>query len=224
MPINRRALTLAAGLTLMAPLALAQTAAPAAAPAAAERDMRTAIVKLLPKSGAKPLTVTSPAFKDGADIPFENTQFRGNVFPGLAWSKGPAGTKSYVLIMQDPDAPTRATPVLHWTMVNIPASVTKLEAGMKAPPAGAAYGPNQRGPAQAYMGPRPPAGPKHHYHFAIFALDTTVADPGPSYDALTQAMAGHVLASGETIGLGSFDPTAPAPTPPAAPAAAPPAK
>jgi para-nitrobenzyl esterase len=163
-----------------------------------------ALVNLLAKGGAK-LTVTSPAFAPGADIPFENTQYRGNVFPGLAWSAGPAATKSYVVIMQDPDILRNGSLILHWTMFNIPATVTKLDAGMSAPPMGAQYGPNIRGPSQAYMGPRTPPGPKHRYHFQVFALDTTIP-PVTTYVDLTAAMKDHVLASGEVIGLGQAAP------------------
>jgi para-nitrobenzyl esterase len=173
----------------------------------------------VPAKGAAKLTVSSPAFKAGADIPFENTQYQGNKFPGLEWSKGPAATKSYAIIMQDTDGIRNNMPILHWTMFNIPATATKLDAGMTAPPAGAAFGPNIRGPAQAYMGPRTPAGPKHRYHFQVFALDTTV-DATKTYDEILAAMKDHVLASGETIGLGQVDPNAPPPAPrPAAPAA-----
>ena len=165
-----------------------------------------ALVNLPAKGGAK-LTVTSPAFKPGGDIPFENTQYRGNVFPGLSWSAGPPGVKSYVVIMQDGDAMVRGAPILHWTMANIPATVMQLDAGMTAPPSGAAFGPNIRGAGQAYMGPRTPAGPKHRYHFQVFALDTTLpAEALASYDALTSAMKDHVVASGETIGLGQVAP------------------
>jgi para-nitrobenzyl esterase len=161
-----------------------------------------ALTNLPAKGGAK-LTVTSPAFAPGGDIPFENTQYRGNIFPGLAWTAGPAGTKVYVLIMQDLDAMARGAPILHWTMVNIPASITKLDAAMTAPPAGAQYGPNIRGAAQPYMGPHTPAGPKHRYHFQIFALDAAIpGDAIATYPALTDAMKGHVLASGEVVGLG----------------------
>ena len=155
------------------------------------------------KANAK-LTVTSPAFKNMGDIPFENTQYQGNTFPGLEWTAGPAGTKTYVVIMQDTDAMRNGAPILHWTMVDIPATMTKLAAGMTEAPAGAMYGPNIRGAAQAYMGPRTPAGPKHRYHLQVFALDTSVgAESKQGYDAMLAAMKGHVLASGETIGLGS---------------------
>ncbi|THD82582.1 MAG: YbhB/YbcL family Raf kinase inhibitor-like protein [Phenylobacterium sp.] len=169
-------------------------------------EARTAL-DLMPAKGK--LTVTTPAFKDGGDIPFENTQYRGNVFPGLAWTKGPKGTKSYVLIMQDNSLLYKGAPILHWTMFNIPAGVTKLERGMTAPPAGAAYGPNYMGPAKPYTGPKTPPGPKDNYHFEIFAIDTTVPDEaGASYAALTKAMDGHVLASGEVVGQGQKDPQA----------------
>lgn len=167
-----------------------------------------ALANIPAKGGAK-LTVSSPAFKPMGDIPFENTQYQGNKFPGLEWTPGPAGTRSYVVIMQDTDAVIRNAPILHWTMVNIPATTTKLDAGMSAPPAGASYGPNIRGANQAYMGPRTPAGPKHRYHLQVFALDTTIPTDTPlTYEALTAAMKDHVLASGETIGLGQVDPNA----------------
>jgi para-nitrobenzyl esterase len=181
-----------------------------APPPANEVGLPQLALTAVPAKGGAKLTVTSPAFKPMADIPFENTQYQGNKFPGLEWTAGPAGTKSYVVIMQDTDAVMRGGPILHWTMFNI--AGTKLEAGMTAPPAGASNGPNIRGANQAYMGPRTPAGPKHRYHLQVFALDTTLpAEAGASLDTLTAAMKDHVLASGELIGLGQVDPAAPAP-------------
>lgn len=157
-----------------------------------------------PAKGNAKLTVTSPAFKNMADIPFENTQYQGNTFPGLEWTAGPAATKTYVVVMQDTDAMRNGAPILHWTMAEIPATMTKLSAGMTDAPAGTTYGPNIRGAAQPYMGPRTPAGPKHRYHIQVFALDTSVgAESKQGYDAMLAAMKGHVLASGEVIGLGS---------------------
>jgi para-nitrobenzyl esterase len=171
----------------------------------------------IPAKGNVRLTVTSPAFPAGGDIPFENTQYRGNVFPGLSWTKGPSGTRSYVIIMQDPDSIANGMPILHWTMFNIPASVTVLDVAMQAPPSGASYGPNIRGLNHAYMGPHTPPGPKHHYHLQLFALDTTLTpEAGGSYAALIGAMNGHVLAEGELVGLAQADLNAPpqAPAPP----------
>ena len=204
------ALFAAAALAAAAPAAWAQSPPPPAV----EPGAAYLVLPMIPAKGGARLTVSSPAFQAGGDIPFENTQYRGNVFPGLTWSAGPAGTRSYVVIMQDTDGVRNNDAILHWTAYNIPAGTTSLAAGMSALPAGAAYGPNIRGPAQAYMGPRTPAGPKHRYHLQVFALDTTLtADPAMTWDQLKAALKDHVLASGEVVGLGQVDPTAPPPPP-----------
>jgi para-nitrobenzyl esterase len=200
---------------LAVPALIAMAVLPAIAQPAAAPARPNALVEFPAKGNAK-LTVTTPAWKDGGDIPYENTQYRGNVFPGLAWSSGPGGTKSYVVIMQDTGAIVRGAPILHWTLYNIPANVTKLDAAMPATgnPPGSSYGPNIRASAQPYMGPRTPPGPKHPYHLQVFALDTTIAaNPAITYDELTVAMKDHILASGEVVGMGSVDPTAPPPPP-----------
>src|SRR6187455_2647895 len=102
-------------------------------PPAVENGLATSALVALPAKGGAKLTVTSPAFKHMGDIPFENTQYRANTFPGLEWTAGPAGTKSYAVIMQDTDFLIRGSGVLHWTMFNI--AGTKLDAGMTAAPA-----------------------------------------------------------------------------------------
>lgn len=171
-------------------------------------EARTAL-ELMPARAR--LEVTSPAFKPGGQIPLANTQYRTNTFPGLAWTKGPAGTKTYAIIMQDNSLLYRGQPILHWTMFNIPAGVTRLPAGMapEAKPAGSAYGPNYLGAARPYTGPKTPPGPGDDYHFEVFALDTAVPDTAAAdYKALTAAMAGHVLASGEVVGHAIADPEA----------------
>ena len=195
--------------TFLRALALTATFASAlAAQADPPKDPEVGLAQLAltnaPAKGNAKLTVTTPAFKNMADIPFENTQYQGNKFPGLEWSAGPAGTASYVVIMQDTDILRNGAPILHWTMVDIPATMTKLPVGMTDAPAGTMHGPNIRGMMQAYMGPRTPAGPKHRYHIQVFALDASVGSESmQSYDAMLAAMKGHVLASGEVIGLGS---------------------
>jgi para-nitrobenzyl esterase len=202
---------------IIAAVALAVlSGAPAFAQSTAAPSSRPNALVEFPAKGGANLTVTTPAWQNGGDIPYENTQYRGNVFPGLAWTAGPPGTKSYVVIMQDTGAIVRGAPILHWTLYDIPANVRKLDAGMTpdGKPAGASYGPNIRAAAQPYMGPRTPPGPKHPYHLQVFALDTTIpADPSITYDGLTGAMKDHILASGEVVGMGSVDPTAPPPAP-----------
>jgi para-nitrobenzyl esterase len=201
-------------------IAMPAASEPALAQPAPMPSRPNALAEFPPKNGAH-LTVSSPAFGDGGDIPFENTQYRGNNFPGLAWTAGPAETKSYAIIMQDTDVMLRGAPILHWTIYNVPAGVTKLDPGMPpaGKPAGSEYGPNARGDAQPYMGPRPPPGPKHHYHLQVFALDTVLnPDPAMTYDTLTGQMRDHILASGEVVGLAMADPEAalrPPPPPPA---------
>src|SRR6185437_7528346 len=104
--------------------------------------------------------------------------------------------------------------LVHWSMYAIPGGVSRLPAGITAPPPGASFGPNYRGPNQGYLGPHTPPGPRHHYHFQVFALDRDIApDAGLTREALMADMTGHVLASGEVIGLGRApsDPLPPTP-------------
>jgi Raf kinase inhibitor-like YbhB/YbcL family protein len=197
----------------------------AQSPPPVDPDPGASLLVTVTNSAKGKLTVTTPGWKDGADIPFQFTQYQGNNFPGLEWTKGPAATKSYAIVMQDSGMVMRGSPILHWTIVNIPADVTKLPAGMKPEekPATAIYGPNYRGATQPYLGPRTPPGPKHRYHIQVLALDTTLpTDFAPkSYDELTPALKDHVIASGAVIGLGQADPSAPPPAPRPAPAPAP---
>lgn len=181
-------------------------------------------IELLPAKGGKRLKVSSPAFPDGGDVPFANTGYRGSVFPGLNWSRGPRGTRSYVAVLQDADGLMGGKDViLHWTMYNIPAAVTRLAPGMTSPPAGAMAGPNRNGASQGFLGPRTGPGRKHRYPFQVFALDTMIpADPALNWTALKAAMKDHVLASGQTVGLGRIDPTAPPGPPPGARPTSPP--
>ena len=97
----------------------------------------------------------------------------GNVSPPLAWSGAPAGTKSFALLMHDPDAPT-GSGWWHWIVYNIPAGTSSLPAGAGDPkkglmPAGAVQGRTDYG-SVGYGGPCPPPGKPHHYNFNLYAL------------------------------------------------------
>jgi para-nitrobenzyl esterase len=204
-------LAVAAGLLGLALAAPAAAQVSRAAPG--QPEARTAL-DLMPAKAK--LIVTTPAFRNGGRIPFENTQYRTNTFPGLDWTAGPEGTKSYVVIMQDSTLILRGAPILHWALFNIPARVTSLPAGMApdAKPPGSAYGPNYLGEARPYTGPRTPPGPGDDYHFQVFALDTLVpAGASGSYEVLAGAMRGHVLAGGEVVGHAVADPEASPPRP-----------
>ena len=169
------------------------------------------VIKSLPPKTTSGLTVTSPSFKSGDDIPYEYTQYRGNIFPGLTWTNGPAGTRTYAVIVQGESlSRAGAATSIHLTLFNIPATVTTLKTGMDSPPAGATYGPNVHGPNQAYAGPHTHTAAKNGYHYEVFALDAVLdLKPNVEFDALVAAMNGHVLASGELVGVSARDPNAP---------------
>lgn len=171
--------------------------------AAAAAKMLPSAAVLLACDGK--LTVSSPAFRAGADIPPENTQYRGNQFPGLRWSKGPAGTQSYAIVMQDRDEFYQGGAAIHWTLFNIPPDKVVLEPKMTGIPTGSVPGPNYEGKGQLYLGPMTPAGPRHHYDFQVFALDRDLlVDSQIDFPGLLDAMHGHVLACGDLIGFGKF--------------------
>jgi Raf kinase inhibitor-like YbhB/YbcL family protein len=151
-----------------------------------------------------PLTVQSGAFAAGGFIPPEYSDYGRGISPPLSWSGAPAGTKAFVLMMEDPDA-TSPLPFVHWVAV-LPATTTSLPASIPTTErvpgvSSASQGSNSRSRI-GYFGPRPPAGqPPHDYHFQVFALDVVPNLPsGYNRHALLKAMQGHVLARGELVG------------------------
>ena len=157
-------------------------------------------VTLVSPARRSALTVSSPAFGDGGAIPCKNTQYCGNVFPGLTWSAGPAGTRSYVVIMQGPGEGAEIS--LHLTVFNIPAGVTRLPTGMTLPPAGARLGPNVHGRHHAYAGPHPHGAGPNEYHIQVFALDAPLRlSRSVTFPQLIAAMREHVLADGQLVGF-----------------------
>ncbi|HEY8164213.1 MAG TPA: YbhB/YbcL family Raf kinase inhibitor-like protein [Gemmatimonadaceae bacterium] len=150
------------------------------------------------------LEVTSTAFKQAGVIPGRYTCEGDDTSPPLAWSGAPAGTKSFAMIVDDPDAPDPAKPqrvYVHWVIYGLPANATGLpeNASKKGMPAGANQGKNDFG-KQNYGGPCPPIG-RHRYFFKLYALDTepTFASP-PTKADLLKAIEGHVIAQGELMG------------------------
>jgi Raf kinase inhibitor-like YbhB/YbcL family protein len=154
-------------------------------------------ISQLPPPAKKALTVSSPKIPSGGAIPDAYSSYGKSVSPPLAWSKGPYGTRSFAIVLEDPDAPT-PVPFQHWLVWNIPGTTTGLAEGVL--PAGAEQGSLMILNKAAYFGPRPPPGPAHHYHFQVFALDRQLdLKPGSDRGALADAMKGHVLASGELV-------------------------
>jgi len=124
-------------------------------------------------------TPVSPAEAEKIKATLENFGCTGgNVSPELKWTGAPAGTKSFVVTIYDPDAPT-GSGFWHWVVFNIPASATELPNGAsKTPkmPAGAIESRIDTG-APGYGGPCPPAGDKaHRYIFTVHALKVDKLD------------------------------------------------
>lgn len=139
------------------------------------------------------MELTSQAFRHEGTIPKLHTCDGKHVSPPLSWSGAPAGTKSFALLCDDPDAPGRVW--VHWVVFNIPASVSELPENVlktRVLPNGAAQGVNtSRG--IGYEGPCPPKG-SHRYYFKLHALDTELdLQPGCTKEDLLKAMEGHVL-------------------------------
>ena len=153
---------------------------------------------------AMALKVTSPAFQAGGPIPSKYTCEGQDISPPLAWSGGPAATKSFALIVDDPDAPDPAKPqrvYVHWVVYSLPATATALpeNASKKGLPTGAVQGKNDWGKAE-YGGPCPPIG-RHRYFFKLYALDSEITGlSSPTKADVERAMKGHVVDSGELIG------------------------
>ena len=150
---------------------------------------------------AAAFTLTTTAFANNANIPSKFTCDAGqtNPSPALAWTDAPAGTKSFALIMHDPDAPL-AGGFTHWVLFDIPAGTTQLAEGFQPASLGVSGNSGFRRPG--YGGPCPPSG-VHHYHFMLSALDveTIGAAKGATKADVDKAMAGHVLGTADLMGL-----------------------
>ena len=146
------------------------------------------------------MNILSPAFQHEGMIPVKFSCKGEDISPPLKWENAPAGTKSFVLVCDDPDAPMGTWD--HWLLFNIPASVTELQEGVPAQaelPNGARHGKNSWG-HKDYGGPCPPGG-THRYFFKFYALDTLLdLKPGASKRELLNAMQGHILAQTELMG------------------------
>jgi len=151
------------------------------------------------------MSIMSPAFKYGTEIPGRHTCDGPNISPQLKWDGVPAGTQSLVLIVDDPDAPDPSAPEMiwvHWLLYNIPAHENSLAEGVteKNIPAGTLPGINDWNRA-LYGGPCPPIG-MHRYFFKLYALDHILPDlKKPNRTKLEQAMQGHVLDQASLMGV-----------------------
>jgi len=156
-----------------------------------------------------PLVMTITGFADGSDIPAKYTQAGGQTSPEITWVNVPAGTVTFLLHMHDMEASRNRTTEdqLHWLVWNIPGTATGLPEGvpMGAQLQNGAYQLSASG--QVYRGPGAPAtGPRHHYTFELFALDTKVdvqpsTDPFQTRADVMKAIQGHILGKAVYMGL-----------------------
>lgn len=157
-------------------------------------------------NGAPPdvgeMELASAAFQDGGTLPTDYTCDGQEISPPLEWDFGPAGTRSFALILDDPGAPSGA--FTHWIFFDIPSHIVGLEAAVPDTAEfdnGARQGENDFGDI-GYGGPCPPPGEPHHYRFTIYALDTTLGlEAGATITQLLDAMQGHVLAQAEIVAV-----------------------
>ena len=162
-------------------------------------------------SFADPLVLTSSNFTDGGKLPVKhagalktNPNCVGeNVSPALSWANPPAGTKSYALMLFDPEG-RPPTGVSHWVAYGIPVSVTGFAEGEVSKQTDKYVGGQSTMKLPHYSGPCTPAGAPHHYTFTLIAtdLEPTALKPGLTRDELIKALDGH--AKGATGLIGTF--------------------
>jgi Raf kinase inhibitor-like YbhB/YbcL family protein len=154
--------------------------------------------------GVEKFTVRSDSFDVGGEILSDHTCEGADISPALAWGGfTPTAIKSFVLVVDDPDAPDPKAPKqtwVHWVVYDIPATTTSLPAGAAtALPAGAVSGKNDFGKL-GWGGPCPPVG-RHRYFFKVYALETaTIGKPGMTKSEVVAAMKNHIMARGELVG------------------------
>jgi len=150
------------------------------------------------------LTLRSASFAHEAEIPARFTCQGDDVSPALSWSGAPAGTRSFALVVDDPDAPDPRAPKMtwvHWLLYNLPADTSALAEGVTASalPHGTREGVNDS-KRTGYSGPCPPIG-RHRYFHKLYALDVVLPDLGrATKKQLEDAMRGHILAEVQLVG------------------------
>jgi len=153
------------------------------------------------------MKLSSSVFNHNSPIPAQYTCDGTNISPALQWTDAPVNTKSFALIVDDPDAPAKAW--VHWILFNIPADTNNLTENTSSNnflpysaqgSEGPKHGATDFNGKQQYGGPCPPSG-THHYHFTLYALDTMLNVPaGTSKNDLLNIMNGHILEQTTLIG------------------------
>lgn len=140
------------------------------------------------------MQLRSPAFRPGGAIPSRHTCDGDNVSPAFTWTDAPAGTKSFVLVLYDPDA-SRDGGFTHWVVFDIDPAERQIDENAPKHAQFAEFGvQGNNGLGElGYTGPCPPSG-THSYIARLFALDTELnLKPGSSRQEVEDAMQGHVI-------------------------------
>ncbi len=149
------------------------------------------------KMTAYNISIKSPAFKNMGSLPIKYSGDGKGINPPLVFENVPAGSKSLVLIMDDPDAPYGTFD--HWLIFNIGPKTREIREGEA--PRGAVMGSNSEGNTK-YVSPSPPPGKPHRYEFKLYALDTLLAlKEGANKDQIEKAMEGHIISKAILTGL-----------------------
>jgi Raf kinase inhibitor-like YbhB/YbcL family protein len=161
------------------------------------------IIPISNVEGGNSMDISSSAFKFGEEIPKKYACDDIDISPPLTWSGAPEGTKSFVLICDDPDAPVGTW--IHWVLYNIPAETTQLPENVQKIEVladNAQQGQNDFR-RTGYGGPCPPPGHGYHrYFFKLYAVDTTLnlqAGKATKADVL-RAIDGHILIEAKLMG------------------------
>jgi Raf kinase inhibitor-like YbhB/YbcL family protein len=145
------------------------------------------------------ITVTSKSFPPNGHIPVDYTCDGKDISPQLTWSSPPPATKSLVVVVDDPDAPSGV--FTHWVTFNLPADSLQLAEALDPATLGARVGLNDFGNTR-YAGPCPPKGQMHRYRYEVIALDAPLNAPeGATRAQIDGAMNGHVVGDGVLYGV-----------------------
>ncbi len=147
------------------------------------------------------MQLVSSAFQQGSAIPARFTCEGENISPEFSWKDAPAETRSFVLVVHDPDAPRR-NGFTHWVVYNIPAGVGHVEEHVPAEasiPGLGSQAKNDSGKI-GYKGPCPPSG-EHRYFARLYALRKELSlPPGAGYQQVMDEMAGSIIEESELMG------------------------
>jgi Raf kinase inhibitor-like YbhB/YbcL family protein len=171
---------------------------PSASPSAFQTDQPASLTSPV-GTQSETLSLQVDSLSPGSLLPGAYTCTGTSESPEVAWTGIPAGTKSLVLILDDPDAPRGI--FTHWLVYNIPPAAGGIGRGQpnaKVLASGAQQGDNSAG-SRGYYPPCPPIGTMHRYVFRLYAVDTEITQPTANRESVDAALIGHTLGKSEFV-------------------------